>query len=163
LQTTAHWTSEIGLPPFYVTVQPLYDAQYERFRNQTIAWWQQVCMAIERRGMPVLVLDRYNSTFPVPKGCYPPAGLTPRTSVMYSMALVSNACVHVGGQTGLTLWSAIFGVPTVAAYKHWGIMDHKDTRPIPFGAPVEPADLRGPPDAVARKVEKLFSSKAVRV
>jgi len=162
LQTTSRWSETINLPPFYVTLQPLYDAKYEGFRNQSIEWWQEVCTSLNRRGIPVLVLDCFTSAFPIPEGCYPQLKWPAKTTIMYSMALVSNACVHVGGQTGLTLWSAIFGVPTVAAYKHWGIMDHRDARPIPFGAPVEPADLRGPPDAVAQKVEKLFYTKAVR-
>ena len=79
---------------------------------------------------------------------------------MLSLATIAHAQLHVGGETGLTLWAGVFGVPVVAAYGRWGQHRDKarklaDFRPIPFSKPVIYAPLNG---SVAALVQAAAST-----
>jgi len=159
---TAFYLKQKQVPPFYVTVQPLIDATYNKYRNAPLEWWQQLCKALSERGIPLIVVDRQGGPFDLVRTQYSDSWNISQSDVQDHLALIKGAAVHIGAETGMTLWAAIVGTPVVAAYKFWGIMNHMDTRPIPFGAPVVHADIKGPPEAVAAKAEALMSSKAVR-
>ena len=79
---------------------------------------------------------------------------------MDSLALIFSSRAHIGGETGLTLWAPFFDRPTVAVYSYWSTAGGKhfpmDCRPMPFGAAVEHAMLKGNPDEVAEKLKKVL-------
>jgi hypothetical protein len=148
---------KLHVPSRFVTLQPLFDAQYETRRNATPAWWGEVARQMSTR-MPVVLLGHpLCESMPVPKGTYPcwRHGL----STMESLAVLSLSSLHVGGQTGLTLWSALFKVPTIAAYRGWTWNFGKGTesRPISFGAPVIYAPLEGAADDVAFRAWNAYN------
>jgi hypothetical protein len=126
---------DLGIPSNFISVQPLFDAGYDKHRNQTARWWQNVANQLASRA-PVLVLglsSNYGKLTLSPQ-CHPAIryGLDP----MVSLALISKAALHVGGATGTTLWAPIFRVPTIAVYKNWSAVGQTDIRPISFGKPV---------------------------
>jgi hypothetical protein len=151
------------VPSGYVTMQPLYDAQYNRYRNFPIEWWYALYTRLTREGISVVVLDKPNSLFLQAYGKH--IRFYSTCSVMTNLALVRSSKAHIGGETGLTLWAAILGVPIMAVYKFWGIMNRMDYRPIPFGAPIEPcklsADVPGSSlDFTVHKVKELMFKTA---
>lgn len=150
-----------NIPTPFVSIQPLFDASYDKHRNCTPEWWQGVCLKLSA-DFPVVVLGdvRNARRMKVPDKVYPlwNLGLNP----MESMAVISMAKMHIGGATGTTLWSAIFNVPTLAVYSNWGAHLKKgiDTRPIPFGAPVVHAQLGGDYAKLAGSVRELWEGTA---
>jgi hypothetical protein len=80
---------------------------------------------------------------------------------MDTLAVVSKATAHVGGETGVTIWAPIFKIPTVAVYRQWEgwEREHLDVRPISFGAPVAHAQLLGEPAEVVRRIGDLWRGK----
>lgn len=148
---------KLRIPDSFVTVQPLFDAKYDRYRNMSPKWWQSLCKSIATRH-PVVVIGSVSSSklMAIPEGVYPAweCGLNP----MESLALISQAKAHVGGCTGTTLWSSIFRVPTLAVYRTWADHPKKrtDSRPISFGSPVVwfPLDLK--PEEVVRYIDPFL-------
>ena len=149
-----------GVPGFYVTCQPLFDALYCKHRNLPIAWWQAVVDGLVEAGLPVVILgdskqliSYHNSEAFDARRDHIHAGV--------SLALINEAFVHIGGETGTTLWAPILKVPTVAVYQkgRHPEPDGKDSRPISFGAPVEMLPLGCPAQHVVESTMKLIEGK----
>jgi ADP-heptose:LPS heptosyltransferase len=150
---------KLKVPRPFVTVQPLYDAKYNTFRNAPPTWWQM--LASEAGKMrPVVLIGTETSAkqmVKVPRNCFPlwDHALSP----MDSMALISMAEAHIGGETGTTLWAPIFNVPTIGVYLHWGDTGGHfpmDCRPMPFGSQVRHMSLNGSPDTVNKSLSLLL-------
>ena len=153
---------KLGIPPRFVTIQPLFDAIYDTHRNGSLNWWGDVCGKLASVFPVVILGDVGNSgKLTAPPGAYPlwAEGLTP----LESLAVVYRSAAHVGGATGLTLWAPIFRVPTLAAYAHWELRANgsTDTRPISFGAPVIWTPLNGDPAGLVEETRNIWSGKAV--
>jgi len=128
--------SDMKVGPEFVTIQPLWDACYLRYRNELPVWWMEV---VERlaRDIPVVVLGLASNFIDVkcPAGAFPLYNLN--WNIMESLAAMSLAKAHIGGETGTTLWAPIFGVPTLALYRCWFLPGARlDVCPISFGKPV---------------------------
>jgi hypothetical protein len=110
---------ELSVPQKYLTIQPLFDATYDKHRNQTVGWWQVVVEKLSAR-LPVVVLgaSANSAKLKLPFACFPM--ITRGVDAMTSLALIERATLHMGGATGTTIWAPILKVPTVAAYKAWG-------------------------------------------
>jgi hypothetical protein len=146
------------VPAKFMTVQPLFDAGYNKGRNAPIPWWRAVTEQLKLK-YPVVMLGSHT----VAQQFQPMAGVYPlwehRLSPMDSLAVLSMSAAHLGGETGLTLWSAMFRRPTLAAYSRWGTTTSHfpmDCRPIPMGAPVEHVPLGGDAKHVLAKAEKML-------
>jgi hypothetical protein len=126
---------EMRVPAHYVTLQPLFDASYDKHRNQKPDWWQGLIERAVGR-MPTVILGVHPNLkqLRLPHNCYPiiARGVDP----MVSLALIAKGAMHVGGATGTTLWAPILKKPTVAIYKAWAPVGGTDVRPISFGQPV---------------------------
>lgn len=136
------WLERRGIQGPFMTVHPLLDAAYDRYRNGSPLWWQ---LLIDRfaGSMPLVVLGLPEETpvLTMPAGAYP-VGRTGLTAIE-ALSLIQRSWLHVGGETGFSLWAPILGTSTVALYADperggWGRApgDPFDTRPIPFHAPV---------------------------
>lgn len=127
--------NELKVPENFATIQPLFDASYDKHRNCSPKWWETVIRGTVDR-VPVVVLGVFPNAkhMNLPHKAYPVIlrGVDP----MVTLAMIRRAVVHVGGATGTTLWAPIFGVPTVAVYKKWESTRQTDVRPISFGKPV---------------------------
>jgi hypothetical protein len=146
-----------GVPEKFITLQPLFDASYNTYRNAPPSWWSAVCAELVRIAPLVIVGAYWNAkAMDVPRGAYPV--WNERLSAMDTLAIVNRATVHVGGESGVTIWAPIFKRPTVAVYKAWTAWERKyeDVRPITFGAPVVPAQLGGVPNHVAFQIAALW-------
>jgi len=147
---------DFKVPADYVTIQPLFDATYDRHRNQTIGWWQSVIERIAGR-VPTVVLGvpALSKQMKLPHNCYQifVRGLDP----MVSLALIRKAAMHVGGATGTTLWASMFRVPTVAVYNSWVSTGSTDVRPISFGKPVIYSPLSDIPEATATRITHVYA------
>jgi len=147
---------DFKVPAGYVTVQPLFDAAYDRHRNQTAGWWQAVIERIAGH-VPTVVLGvpLLAKQMKLPHNCYPlfVRGLDP----MVSLALIRKAALHVGGATGTTLWASMLRVPTIAAYNGWASTGSTDVRPISFGQPVVYSPLSDVPDATAVRIIRVHT------
>jgi len=146
-----------GVPERFMTVQPLFDATYNTYRNASPEWWSCVCRELSSVAPVVVLGAQWNAMSMVVPPKAIPVWLEPLTA-METLAIVSQAAVHVGGETGVTIWAPIFGVPTVAVYRTWSGWenDFQDVRPISFGSPVVPAKLGGLPSDVTRCVADLW-------
>jgi hypothetical protein len=137
----------------YVTVQPLFDATYNKHRNAPPYWWRLLCARLRKSGFRVLIVgpEAMSKSFKVPEGCYSslPHGCNP----MDSLALIHGAKAHFGGETGLTLWSAIMQVPTFAFYRE---RDWNGTGPINFGGGTWRFDIGGPVDQPVETLSQLI-------
>ena len=139
----------------YVTVQPLFDASYNIHRNIDPRVWYEVIIYFAQQGFDVVVLGlpdvlchlKVKAIHQLPDCVF----LYPTTSIQFSMAAVNGAYLHVGGETGLTIWSSIFRVPTIGVFvpvkSVWA-----DVAPISFGSPVAVV----PPDPIV--VQKTFEN-----
>lgn len=170
------WMDANNIGSCYVTLQPLCDVSYNTYRNAPMGWWQEIRKKLIGKGITVFMLGSHLSRLNMCKYdhfqtaesrnlIHPTLSASSceeskHISMMISLIAISKACVHIGGETGLTLWAPILGIPTVAVYKFWGSMNHMDSRPIPFGSPVEYCQLNGSTDAVVSKVEELMLSKS---
>jgi hypothetical protein len=136
---------ELKVPDRFITLQPLFDAPFNFYRNGKISWWEEVCENLSKEFPTVVIGDVGNSSrMKVAKDAYPlwTHGLCP----MESLAVVSQASVHIGGMTGFTIWAPIFKVPTVAVYRKWYELEENgsiDERPFSFGALVVWSPLEG--------------------
>lgn len=153
--------SQIGSDSGFISFQPLFDANYSRSRNGAIPWWYSLCEKIAER-VPVVILGDVacSKLMSSPKGAFPlwSLGLNP----MESLAVISMAQAHVGGETGTTIWAPIFGVPTLALYHRWGIHNRTtfgviDVRPNSFGRPVIWGRLGGAVEEIAKTAWDLAS------
>lgn len=127
---------EMKVGPEFVTVQPLWDACYQRFRNELPVWWMRVVGDLAGL-MPVVVLGLPSNFKFVdcPAAAFPAYKYS--LNVMESLAVISLAKEHIGGETGTTLWAPMLGVPTLALYRNWfSSGSHMDVCPISFGNPV---------------------------
>lgn len=142
---------ELTIPKKYLTIQPLFDAGYDKHRNQTEGWWQIVIDRLSAR-LPVVVLGTSESAvrLKLPFACFPM--LTRGVDPMTSLALIERATLHVGGATGTTIWAPILHVPTVAVYKTWASTGTTDVRPISFGKPVIFSPLSDSPASTAERI-----------
>ena len=146
------------VPSRFATLQPLFDAGYNKHRNAPVAWWRRLAECI-RGDVPLVMVGSYGvgQQFGKLDGVYPL--WDERLSPMDSLALIRLSSVHAGGETGLTLWSTMFKRPTVALYAQWKTMAIEpaaDCRPIPFGAPLEPAQLGGNELVIAEQVKRML-------
>lgn len=146
---------EMKVPARYVTLQPLFDAKYDRHRNQSPAWWQALVERTAGR-MPTVVLGVHPNLkhIKLPHNCYPiiARGVDP----MVSLALIYKGVMHAGGATGTTLWAPILKRPTVAIYKTWAPMGGTDVRPISFGRPVIFSPLHDSPEGTASRLSVVY-------
>lgn len=146
-----------GVPPRFITLQPLFDASYNTYRNAPPSWWGSICQELSRLA-PVVVVGAYWNAgrMPIPSRSFPL--WEERLSSMETLAIVSRATAHVGGETGVTIWAPIFKVPTLALYKKWRGWEknYLDVRPISFGAPVMPAALCVAPTVVTQQMSRLW-------
>ena len=146
---------ELKVPKKYLTIQPLFDAMYDKHRNQTVGWWQVVIDKLAL-AIPTVVLGAASNVpkFKLPFASYPlmSYGLDPMTS----LALIERATLHVGGATGTTIWAPILKVPTVAAYVSWSSTASTDVRPISFGRPVIFSPLSDSPVGTAERIIATF-------
>lgn len=146
------------VPKRFVTLQPLFDATYEKQRNAPAAWWGEVARQMSLR-MPVVLLGHPSCE----QSMSPPHGAQAfwrhHLTTMESLAVLSLSSLHVGGQTGLTLWASLFKVPVIATYREWSWNLRKGTesRPIAFGAPVIYAPLAGAADDVAFRAWNAYN------
>jgi hypothetical protein len=158
LERARQLLKDCKVPAKFLTVQPLFDAAYNKGRNAPIPWWRALTEKLKEK-FPVVMLGSQSvaQQFKPMEGIYPL--WEQRLSPMDSMAIMSLSSAHLGGETGLTLWSAMFKRPTLAAYSYWSsTMGHfpMDCRPISLGAPVEHVPLGGNIKYVLEKAEKVF-------
>ena len=142
---------ELKVPKKYLSIQPLFDAEYDKHRNQTAGWWQVVIEKLSAR-LPTVVLGVPASAaqLKLPFACFPL--ITRGVDPMTSLALIERATMHVGGATGTTIWAPILHVPTVAVYKTWVSTGSTDVRPIGFGKPVIFSPLSDSPASTAERI-----------
>jgi hypothetical protein len=161
LATADKYLSENKVPvcsPGFVAIQALFDAGYHKYRNAPLPWWIKLCDTVAKKGLPVVLLGptRWMGNPTVPNGVIP--AFKTVSSPYEAMAIGSRAKVFVGGETGLPLWEPLFGVPVVAAFRHWRLDQGKyDYRPMSFGAPVVFAPLEGDCESVANVIAGVFS------
>jgi hypothetical protein len=146
--------ASLGIPEKFITVQPLFDAAYGLFRNSEPSWWRDVCSHLSSEFAVVILGAAKNAkVMTSPPRTYPlwEVGIDP----MESLAVISMAQAHVGGETGTSLWAPIFGTPIVAVYKAWDeyVKGWTDTRPMSFGSPVIRCPLNSAPGDVVKYVE----------
>lgn len=147
----------LGIPPTYVTLQPLWDAKYDRYRNQSPIWWERLIQRLVSF-MPVVVLGATTNAckLSLPPGAFPV--WDHRIDAMASLEFMRRAAWHVGGETGLTLWAPMLNVPTAALYRTWQRRaDHLETRPMTFGKPVVWVPLVENVDVVADLIVKAYT------
>ncbi len=158
IERTQQLRKQYKVPEKYITLQPLFDAPYNAHRNAPIEWWRGVTKKL-KNDYPIVLLGTSESA----KGFKPMEGVYPlwdeKLTPMDSLALIRDGAAHIGGETGLTLWAPFFDRPTVAIYSYWSTTGGSfpmDCRPMPFGAPVEHAMLKGSFDTVAEKLKKVL-------
>lgn len=151
-----------GITERFVTVQPLFDAPYNTYRNAPVEWWDRLIRILAPK-VPTVVLasSEHRDVLPICSRAYPAWDCS--MDPLGSLGLISLAGTHVGGETGLPLWAGIFKVPVVFASRKWGPYKDKratyDFRPIDFGAPVVHAQLEGDPEEVAARIINTFEGR----
>ena len=149
-----------GIPDKYITLQPLWDAGYDRYRNEGPTWWHRVVYHLSKK-LPVVLLGTPANALKMPKvpGTFPV--WEKPVDIMTSLALIEGAATHVGGETGTSLWAPVLQTPTVALYRHWGHQRGKstptDTRPMSFGKPVVFSKLGGDATQTIYTVASVYS------
>lgn len=149
-----------GVPEKFMTVHPLFDAGYNKYRNGKPAWWSQLIAELAKK-LPVVVVGMhgYKDHIAVPPNAFQLFDLG--LPAMLSLGVIAQSQLNVGGETGLTLWAGVCGVPVLAAYGRWGAFKDRgrklaDFRPIPFHQPVVHAPLNGPVAAIAKAAVGMF-------
>lgn len=139
----------------YVTVQPLFDADYDIERNIAIELWQKLCIQLARHVWVVVV-----GSAKVANRCPVPWPVQPlwceNLHFQETLTVIQEAQVHVGGETGTTLWAPLLRTPTVALYNPRrvypsGLWWH---RPISFGQAVT---IHSVDDAIDRIVDTVLN------
>ena len=148
-----------GVPEKFVTVHPLFDAGYNKYRNGKPEWWSQLIAEMAKH-LPVVVvgMHAYGKYIAVPDNAFQLFDLG--LPAMASLGVVAQSQMHVGGETGLTLWAGVCDVPVLATYGRWGSFRDSgkklaDFRPIPFSKPVVHAPLNGSVIAIAKTAVNL--------
>lgn len=158
-----NWLDTFNVPPNFAVLQPLFDAGYHQYRNAPPAWWTAVAEAMIKLGVPPVILGphKFAHRMTVPEGAYPLWQAI--KSPLDSMGVIVQSQVHVGGETGLPLWSGIFRVPVVSTLRTWSSCDNGkyDYRPISYGAPVVFAQLEGDPVQVAQTIADVFFGRVI--
>ncbi len=151
-----------GVPEKFITIHPLFDAGYNKYRNGKIEWWNQLIVAMTKVA-PVVVIGThgYLKNIVTPPGAFQLFDLG--LSAMLSMAAIAQGQLHVGGETGLTLWAGVCGVPVLAAYGRWDSRRDKgrklaDFRPIPFSKPVVLAPLNSSVHTIAQSAASMLNA-----
>lgn len=147
------------VPLKFVTIQPLFDAEYDRHRNAPRNWWVELIRVLSGP-MPVVVLGLpSNARQVMVEGRNVFQLWNTSMDAMTTLALIAKGSLHVGGATGTTLWAPIFKVPTLACYVNWAPHPGKktDTRPISFGKPVVYAMLKSDVKSVALQAQGLYN------
>lgn len=106
---------EWGLPDRYATIQPLFDAPYATYRNQPPEFWEEIITYLAPK-IPLVVLGNPAN---VPKmithhKAY--SGWSRGLSVLDSIAMIAGSALHIGGETGTTIWSSVLGTDTYGIY-----------------------------------------------
>jgi hypothetical protein len=140
LERAAALLQKHSVPECYVTVQPLFDAPYNKFRNAPVSWWETLVQTIAKR-LPVVVLGAKANVKPGFAGPNVFPLWTEDLTPMDSLALMKKGYAHVGGETGLTLWAGLLHVPTLALYSSCSA-SLPEVRPIGFKAEVRVASLK---------------------
>jgi hypothetical protein len=143
-----------NIPEQFATIQPLFDATYNTYRNASPKWWKSLCEQCQ--DIPLVIIGNYANSgmMPSPRRCYPLwcLDLTP----MESLALIHLAKIHIGGQTGTSIWAGVMGKPLVAVYEDV-FVDNWDTRPIGFNnSEVLFVDLGGPSNKVSCQIKDFW-------
>jgi hypothetical protein len=149
------------VPEKFVTLQPLFDAGYNQHRNAPVGWWREVTDKLCAH-FPVVLLGTPQSALKFGKHEKAYSLWDNDLSPMDSLALLYLAQVHAGGETGLSLWAAVFKRPTVAIYATWsdtGGHFPMDCRPLSCGAPVEWAPIGKEPEKTVDQVIRLFPAE----
>ncbi len=154
------WLDSLNVPRPFATVQPLFDAGYHHYRNGTPVWWRTVIKRAAEK-VPLVVLTGSELTQQL--GDVRPATLMHNNEPMDTMAVMARSSLHLGAETGFTLWASVFGVPLLAAYRFWrqskdGDRNIADFRPLPFSSWVLPVGLGGSVDDVAKQITSRFST-----
>lgn len=132
LKFARDFKSKWGLTEQYATIQPLFDAPYASYRNQPPEFWYEIVNAVSKEA-PVVVLGHPRNA---PLMATPPRVIPAWSmglNVMESLALIHGSTMHVGGETGTTIWSSIFGVNTYGVYPSVSYEDVWLAEPISFG------------------------------
>lgn len=150
--------TRLNIPPVYVTIQPLWDAKYDRYRNQGPIWWEHLLQRLASSVSVVVLGTSLNaSKIKLPSGAFPV--WEHRPDAMMSLEFMRRAVWHVGGETGLTLWSPMLNVPTMALYRTWQRRpDNLETRPMTFGKPVVWIPLTESPEVVADFILRTYTN-----
>jgi hypothetical protein len=136
LDTVRRLKDEWKLPERYATIQPLFDAPYATYRNQPPEFWEEIVAYLTPR-MPLVILGNpanYSKMMPHPQ-VY--SGWSRGLTVLDSIAMISQSSMHIGGETGTTIWSSLMGVNTYGIYA--GVIYEGDfwfTEPMCFGGMV---------------------------
>ena len=134
-----------SLPRGFATVQPLVDAEHTQTRNGRPEWWERVIRALSAQfPLAVVGASRIAGRINLPRNVTPVFDLDP----LAALAVISRSCVHVGGETGFTIWSSVFGRPTVGCYRPISVAHPLDVKPIDFAAPAPIVALGSDPAAV---------------
>lgn len=149
---------ENGLENF-ISFQPLFDARYDQYRNESPNWWYVLCRTLSEMCKVVVIGDPTcinQMGCPVKAFSMAKYGLNP----MESLAVIKRAKVHVGGATGTSIWAPILKTPLLALYREWRphplFPEMKlDVRPISFGKPVMWGQLGGNGLEIARKAVSI--------
>jgi hypothetical protein len=146
---------ELKVPKRYLSIQPLFDAEYDKHRNREAEWWQVLIDKLSAV-LPVVVLGAPANAkkLKLPFGCFPM--IARNLDPMTSLAFIERAALHVGGATGTTIWAPILHVPTVAIYKVWTSTGVTDVRPISFGKPVIFSPLSDSPASTAERIISVY-------
>ena len=124
-----------NLPKRYATFQPLFDAPYAEYRNQPPEFWYEIANNISQE-IPLVILGHPDVTKRMKTPVNAIAAWSESLNVLESMALIEGATMHVGGETGTTIWSSIFGTHTYAIYANVIYEDLWFVEPISFGGQV---------------------------
>ena len=135
----------------FITVQPLFDAQYNTIRNVPVPTWNALLEKLSQRIHVVVIGKAYfEKALKIPAGCIR-LWCGPDT-VMDSFAAIAQAKLHITGETGTVYWSPIFKTPTAAILAN---VAYKDAllEPLSFGQEV--LCIKGKQSEPAMVIEEL--------
>lgn len=147
-----------GVPRRFLTLHPLWDAGYSIQRNRPPDWWLRLTARLSRTCPVVLLGSRANRQ---ELGRFPAVAhyVEECPDAMHALAMISLSGLHVGGETGLTLWAPMMQVPTYALYHRPQRGPGADTMPIPFGASVSCGLLHFDPNKLVERISLAFAGR----
>jgi len=153
--------AERGVGDRFAVVHPLFDAQYDVYRNESPSWWGEFFRKLAKDTVTVVIGRRENAA------AWSSSDLSGVVSLMQddlspmeSLAVISMAGAYAGGATGMTIWAPLFGIPALALYRSWS--PHSpgiDVRPRSFGGPVVRGNLGADTGETAELVLSLASGR----